>query len=90
VAEGNTDDVAFDCVVGGSLDACTDRVSKGTADLVVLGGGCWEELACGGRGCSSAWRLVCVKVGCGGRVRAGLGSVGQRGRAVAGPEISRC
>lgn len=37
-AKGNTADVSFDCVVGGSQDACLQLIADGQADLIVLGG----------------------------------------------------
>ena len=38
VGAANTPTVTFSCVAGGSEEACMDMVSKGTADLVNLGG----------------------------------------------------
>lgn len=45
-ATGNTADVSFDCVVGGTQDACISMIAAGEADLIVLGG----ELVGGGGG----------------------------------------
>ncbi|KAI7836214.1 hypothetical protein COHA_009895 [Chlorella ohadii] len=38
VARGNTNGVSFTCVAGGSNEACLDLISRGGADLLLLGG----------------------------------------------------
>jgi hypothetical protein len=40
VSTGNTANVSFVCVAGGSAEACEQMISMNTADLMVLGGAC--------------------------------------------------
>ena len=40
VSRGNANGVLFSCVAGGSNAACQDMVSRGDADLILLGGAC--------------------------------------------------
>ena len=39
VAKGNGVGITFTCVAGGSNEACLDLISRGGADLLLLGGG---------------------------------------------------
>lgn len=69
VSRGNANGVLFSCVAGGSNAACQDMVSRGDADLILLGGACLLRLlrllgVLGAAACCCAAGLAVSRLGC--------------------------